>query len=51
VPNLSFDGVIGMSPLTYAAETIRLGLSYEKYGVKFYQNAAMPSGVFESPNP
>ncbi|WP_084233538.1 phage portal protein [Papillibacter cinnamivorans] len=49
VPNLSFDGVIGMSPLTYAAETIRLGLSYEKYGVKFYNNAAMPSGVFEHP--
>jgi HK97 family phage portal protein len=26
-----------------------LGLSYEKYGVNFYRNAAMPSGVFESP--
>lgn len=50
VPNMSFDGVIGMSPITYAAETIRLGLSYEKYGVRFYRNAAMPSGVFESPN-
>jgi HK97 family phage portal protein len=47
VPNLSFDGVIGMSPLTYAAQAIRLGLSYEAYGVKFYENAAMPSGVFE----
>lgn len=50
VPNMSFDGVIGLSPLKYAAETIRLGLSYETYGVKFYGNAAMPSGVFESAN-
>lgn len=50
IPNMSFDGVIGLSPLTYAAETIRLGLSYEQYGINFYQNAAMPSGVFENPN-
>ena len=48
VPNMSLDGVIGLSPISYAASTIRLGLSYEKYGVKFYQNAAMPSGVFET---
>jgi HK97 family phage portal protein len=51
VPNMSFDGVIGLSPLSYAAETIRLGLSYEKFGVNFYGNGAMPSGTFESPNP
>ena len=49
VPNMSFDGVIGMSPISYAAETIRLGLSYETYGNTFYQNAALPSGVFEHP--
>jgi HK97 family phage portal protein len=49
VPNLSFDGVIGMSPISYAASAIRLGLSYETYGVNFYRNAATPSGVFEHP--
>lgn len=48
IPNMSFNGVIGMSPISYAAETIRLGLSYESYGVNFYRNGAMPSGVFES---
>jgi HK97 family phage portal protein len=47
VPNLSFDGVIGLSPISYAAQAIQLGLSYEKFGVKFYQNAAMPSGAFK----
>lgn len=50
VPNMSFDGVIGMSPIGYAASAIRLGLSYENYGVKFYENAATPSGVFEHPS-
>jgi HK97 family phage portal protein len=37
MPNLSFDGVIGLSPLTYAASAVRLGLSYEQYGVNFYK--------------
>lgn len=46
VPNLSFDGVIGLSPISYAAQAIALGLSYEKYGVNFYKNGAMPSGGF-----
>lgn len=49
VPNLSFDGVIGLSPIAYAAQAIRLGLSYEQFGVRFYDNAAAPSGVFETP--
>lgn len=49
VPNLSFDGITGLSPITYAASAINLGLSYETYGVNFYKNAATPSGVFEHP--
>jgi len=50
IPNMSFNGVVGMSPIAYAAASIRLGMSYEDYGVNFYKNAAMPSGVFEAPN-
>jgi HK97 family phage portal protein len=49
VPNLSFDGVVGLSPISYAAQSIQLGLSYETYGVNFYRNAALPSGVLEHP--
>ncbi len=49
VPNLSFDGLIGLSPISYAAQAIALGVAYEKYGVNFYKNAALPSGVFEHP--
>lgn len=49
VPNMSFDGVNGLSPISYAAEAIRLGLSYEKFGANFYKNGAMTSGTFEHP--
>jgi HK97 family phage portal protein len=49
IPNLGFDGVIGLSPISYAAQTIKLGLSYETYGVNFYKNGAAPSGTFEHP--
>jgi HK97 family phage portal protein len=45
----SLNGILGMSPIQYAMQAIRLGLTYEKFGVKFYKNGAMPSGVFEHP--
>ncbi len=48
VPNLSFDGLIGLSPITYASSAIRLGISYEQFGVNFYKNGANPSGSFET---
>ena len=48
VPNMSLNGVIGLSPISYAESAIRLGLSYEQYGVNFYKNAAMPSGAFKT---
>ena len=49
VSGLSLDGVIGVSPITYAASAIRLGLSYEQFGVNFYKNGAAPSGIFSFP--
>jgi HK97 family phage portal protein len=48
VPGMSLDGIIGISPLQYAAESITLGLQYEKYGVNFYKNGALSSGVLET---
>ncbi len=49
VPNMSFDGLIGLSPIAYAAGSIKLGLSYEQYGVNFYKNAALSGGVLQHP--
>lgn len=49
VPGLSFDGIIGLSPIEYASLAIRLGLSYEKFGVNFYKNGVNSSGAFSFP--
>ena len=48
IPGMSIDGVVGISPIQYATQAITLGLQYEKYGVNFYKNGALPSGVLES---
>ena len=49
VPGPSLDGVHGLSPISYAASAIRLGLTYEQFGVNLFQNGANPSGAFKSP--
>jgi HK97 family phage portal protein len=49
VTGLSYDGVVGMSPIEYAASAIRLGLSYEQFGVSFYKNGMNPSIALEYP--
>lgn len=50
VPGPSFNGVVGLTPIEYLASAIRLGLSYEQFGVNFYKNGAHASGVFSFPN-
>jgi HK97 family phage portal protein len=45
----SVNGIIGMSPVEFAASSIKLGLTYEKFSNNFYKNGALPSGVFEHP--
>jgi len=42
----SLDGIIGMSPVAFAAQSIRLGLSYEQFANEYYKNGVMSSGVF-----
>jgi len=49
VPGLSFDGIIGLSPIEYAANAITLGKSYEQFGVNFYKNGVNTSGAFSFP--
>jgi HK97 family phage portal protein len=38
----------GLSPLAYAREAVGLGLGAEKYGAKFFGDAATPQGVLTS---
>jgi HK97 family phage portal protein len=50
IPGLTLDGYIGITPLTYAALTIDIGLSQDKFERNFYYNRASTSGIFQYPN-
>lgn len=47
IPGPSTNGYVGMSILSYAASALRLGSTYDRFGQKFYDNGATPTGVFE----
>lgn len=42
---LGFDGLMGMSPIAYARESIGLGMAAERYGEKFFRNGTHIGGV------
>lgn len=41
--------VVGMSPISYARETIGLGLAAQRFGTSFFDNSALPSAVISAP--
>jgi len=43
----SFDGVVGVSPITYHAETIGLALAQDRYTAALFGNSARPSGALK----
>lgn len=49
IPGPSLGGVVGMSILEYATSAIKLGVTYERFGQRYFENGAFPSGVFEHP--
>ena len=49
IPGMGFDGLCGYSVITYARESIGLGLAARYYGTKFFRNNARPSIVLEHP--
>lgn len=49
VPGLSFDGLVGYSPIAMAKQSIGLSIAAEEFGSKFYANSAVPSGILEHP--
>jgi HK97 family phage portal protein len=49
VPGLSFNGIHGRSVVSWARESIGLGLRSEEFGSSFFGKAARPSGVLEHP--
>jgi HK97 family phage portal protein len=51
IPAFSWDGICGLTPITYCAGAIILGKQYESYNKHFFKNGAFTSGVLEFPNP
>lgn len=47
---LTLDGVRGVSPLTYARETVGLAIAQERAGASVFKNGARASVVLEHPN-
>ena len=46
---LSTDGILGLSPITMARESIGLSLATERYGARFFKNNATPGGIIMHP--
>ncbi len=49
VPGLSFDGLVGYSPIAMAKNAIGMALATEEYGSRLFANDARPSVVLEHP--
>lgn len=49
VRGMGFDGICGVSPISYFREAIGLGLATEQYGARFFSGGAHPRGVIEHP--
>lgn len=49
VKGLSYDGLVGYSPLQLMKESVGVGLAARKYISKFFGNGARPSAVLEHP--
>ena len=49
IPGLSFDGLIGYSPLHYARETLADTIALREYGSRVMQNDARPGVILKHP--
>jgi len=49
VPNLTLDGVNGLSPIRVAKETLGLALAADEHAARTFANGTRPGGVLEHP--
>ena len=49
IPGLSFNGLVGFSPIAMMKNSLGTTIAVEKYGSSFFRNGAQPSGVLEHP--
>lgn len=48
VRGLTLDGLVGLSPISYARQAISLGLATEEHGSRLFKNGAVTSGVLRT---
>jgi HK97 family phage portal protein len=51
IPGLSFDGLVGYSPIALAKIAIGMAIATEDFGASFFANGAIPGAILESPKP
>jgi HK97 family phage portal protein len=49
IPGLAWDGIVGMSPIAYARESIGLALAAEEFGARFFGSGTNVGTVFTVP--
>ena len=49
IPGLSYDGMVGYSPIALAKNAVGLAIATEEYGAGFFANNANPGGILEHP--
>jgi HK97 family phage portal protein len=49
IPGLSFNGLVGLSPIAVAKNTLGLAIATEDYGAGFFANGTNPGGILEHP--
>lgn len=47
IPGLSFNGLVGYSPIALAKNAVGMAIATENYGASFFANGATPSGILE----
>lgn len=50
IMGLSLDGLVGLSPIAYARETIGAALAGTEFSSRFFRNSAVPRGVIKVPD-
>ena len=49
IPGLSFNGLVGFSPIAMMKNSLGTTMAVEKYGSAFFKNGAQPAGVLQHP--
>lgn len=44
------DGMMGLSPISMARESLGMGMAAEEYGARFFGNDSRPGGILKAPN-